>query len=71
MSSKIRSIYVVNPDDCSLATVIPVDDYDNETCGGQCSPCGGCAQCLEAQAIHYGYTLFYLDENGDFLYGDE
>lgn len=71
MANKIRYIYVVNPEDCSLATVIPVDDYDKENCGCWGSPCGGCTQCLEAQARHYGYTLFHLDENGDFCYDNK
>ena len=71
MSNKIRSIYVVDPEDCSLATVIPVEDYDSETCGGWDAPCGGCTRCLEAQALYYGYTLFHLDENGDYVYDPE
>ena len=63
---RIRDIWVLDAQTCEFIANFPVKDFEAESCG-DCAPCGGCPECLVAQAYHSGYTVVYLDENGDYL----
>ena len=67
---RIRNIWVLDAQTCEFITSFPIKDFEAESCGGY-SFCGGCPECLVAQAVHYGYSVIALDENGDYIYDPE
>ena len=67
---RIRSIWVLDAKTCEFITEFPVKDFEAESCDNG-TFCGGCPECLVAQACHYGYAVVYLDENGDYIYDPE
>ena len=67
---RIRNIWVLDAQTCEFITSFPVKDFEAESCGSGAF-CGGCPECLVAQAVHNGYAIAYLDENGDYVYDPE
>ena len=67
---RIRNIWVLDAQTCEFITSFPVKDFEAESCGGY-PFCGGCPECLVAQACYYGYSVIALDENGDYIYDPE
>lgn len=67
---RVRSIWVLDAKTCEFITSFPVKDLEAENCGAG-TFCGGCPDCLAAQAYYNGYAVVYLDENGDYVYDPE
>ena len=67
---RIRNIWVLDAQTCEFITSFPIKDFEAESCGGG-TFCGGCPECLVAQAAYNGYAVVYLDENGDYVYDPE
>ena len=67
---RIRNIWVLDAQTCEFITSFPIKDFEAESCDNG-TFCGGCPECLVAQACYNGYSVIALDENGDYIYDSE